>query len=260
MRIVSFDPLRTWDIPNVVQIKPEQWEQSLPKIKAADWVLFPEHWQINTLALALQKRIFPSLNSYHLGYSKAEMTYAMQAVFPNHMPYTRILPRTDSARDAILHDFSFPFVAKEVRNARGQGVFLIENRADLDAYIAQNGLLYVQEYLPIGRDLRIVVVGREVVVAYWRTASEGMFHNNVSRGGVVSFDDVDSAAIDFVQTVARTLDINHAGFDVAMVDGQPHLLEFNMRFGNAALKERNLRLGDLILRYLESQTEQLALA
>ena len=251
MRLVSFDALRVWDIPGVKHVKPEAWAQELGTIRAADWLLFPEYWQIGVLAYGLHKRIFPSLSSYHLGYSKVEMTYAFQAVVPEHTPITRILFRSDSVVDTILGEFSFPFVAKEVRNSEGRGVFLIENRRELADYVAGNAVLYVQEWLPIDRDVRVVVVGEDVVAAYWRIAAPGNFHNNVARGGEISFAEVPAEVVTLVQRVARELDINYAGFDVAMVDDHPYLLEFNMRFGNEALRALGIRPGPMIAAYLQ---------
>jgi ribosomal protein S6--L-glutamate ligase len=253
LQLISFDPLRVWDIPGVRHIKPELWSQEMEPIRAADWLLFPEYWQLGVLAYVLRKHIFPSLSSYYLGYSKAEMTYAFQAVCAEHTPYTRILPNTDSALEQILDEFTFPFVAKEVRNAEGRGVFLIENRRDLADYKGRNSMLYVQELLPIDRDIRVVVVGREVVTAYWRIAPPDGFHNNVARGGVISFDAVPDEVISLVQRVAAELDIDYAGFDVALVDDYPYLLEFNMRFGNDALRQQGIRLGPRILAYLQRQ-------
>ena len=254
MQLVSFDVLRVWDIPGIRHLKPEGWAQEMDTIRAADWLLFPEYWQLSVLAYGFRKQIFPSLSSYHLGYSKAEMTYAFQAVCPAHTPYTRILPNTDSAREQILDEFTFPFVAKEIRNAEGRGVFLIENRRNLADYAARNSMLYVQELLPIDRDVRVVVVGQEVVTAYWRIAPPNGFHNNVAQGGEVSFDAVPAEAVSLVQRVAADLNINYAGFDVAMVDGHPYLLEFNMRFGNDALRQQGIRLGPRILAYLQQNS------
>jgi ribosomal protein S6--L-glutamate ligase len=253
MKIVSFDPLRTWDMPRITRLKAEEWLKHLEAIKSADWILFPEQWQVNFLTYALKKRIFPSPGSYHLGYSKVEMTYAFQAISPEHVPYTLIVPRSDSAVEQILDEFTFPFVAKEIRNSMGRGVFLIESRHDFDQYFAYNPILYVQEFLPIERDLRVVIVGRELLTAYWRVAAPGGFYNNVARGGSIDFESVPESAVNLAVETARALDIDHAGFDIAMVDDHPYLIEFNMRFGNQALARQNIRLGVRILDYLQQK-------
>ena len=256
MQLVSFDPLRTWDIPGVKTVKPENWAQARPHIQSADWVLFPEYEHVNRLVYGHQKRIFPSPSTYHLGYDKAEMTSAFEAVAPACVPYTLVLPATPSNIEVIWDELPLPFVAKDIRNARGKGVFLIQNRADWLAYAQAHGrvILYAQEYLPITRDVRVVYVGDQVLTAYWRIAPEGGFHNNVAQGGHISFEDVPSEALDLTHFVAQALRINHAGFDIAFVDKQPYLLEFNMRFGNQALREQNIRLGTHIYAYLHANT------
>jgi ribosomal protein S6--L-glutamate ligase len=66
MRLVSFDALRTLKLPDTTYIKPELFIQQLPLIRSADWVLFPQHWQVNALVYGLRQRIFPSQASYLL--------------------------------------------------------------------------------------------------------------------------------------------------------------------------------------------------
>lgn len=253
MKLISFDPLRTWDIKGVQALKVGEWQQALDEIKSADWVLFPEYWQVNFLTYGLKKRIFPSVSSYHLGHNKVEMTRAFEVVAPHNLPYTKIIPRTEDVVEQVLDDFSLPLVAKEIHNSMGRGVFLIETRQELAAYVAQNHMLYVQEVLPIDRDVRVVIVGRDLVTAYWRIAPAGGFHSNVARGGRISLDAVPEAAITLALETARQLGIDHAGFDVALVDGKPYLLEFNLRFGNEALRQQGIHLGPIIRAYLEAE-------
>lgn len=256
MKLVSFDPLRTWDIRGVHALKVGEWQASLEEIRQADWILFPEYWQVNFLTYGLKKRIFPSVSSYHLGHNKVEMTRAFEVVAGDHLPYTQILPRTEGVVERILDDFPLPLVAKEIHNSMGRGVFLVENRRQLEAYAAANHMLYVQEYLPIDRDVRVVIVGEAVVAAYWRIAPPGGFHSNVARGGEISLEDVPPAAVALALETARALDINHAGFDVALVEGKPYLLEFNLRFGNEALRRQGIRLGPIVEAYLAANSGQ----
>ena len=250
MRLISFDPLRTLEIPGVINVKPEDWLRRKAEIMAADALLFPEYWQVNALMYAWQRRIFPSISSYHLGHDKIEMTRAFEAVCPAHVPFTRILPSTPAALEQVLDEFTFPFVAKVVRSSMGQGVTLIESRAAFRHYAQANEILYIQERLQIHRDVRVVVVGGQVVTAYWREAQDGKFHNNVAQGGTVSFEHVPDEALRLAERVATQLGIDHAGFDIAQVDGHCYLFEFNVRFGTEALNARGIRLGPLIVDYL----------
>lgn len=253
VRFVSFDPLRTLHIPDVISLKPDQWISRKDIVRAAEWILFPEYWQVNALVYGWKKRIFPSVSSFHIGHDKVEMTRAFQAVCPDNTPHTRIFANTDTAVEAILEEFCFPFVAKEIRNSMGQGVFLIQNRQDFLEYAAANPVLYVQEYLDIRRDLRLVLIGKEVVAGYWRKAAPGQFHNNVSRGGSVCFDDIPDGAVHLVEYFAAQTGIDHAGFDVAEVEGHFYFLEFNTRFGTRALTDRGIQLSSRIVAYLLDQ-------
>lgn len=250
MRLLTFNALRTLGLTGAHYIKPEHYFRELQAVRDADWVLYPEYWQVNSLTYGLNKRIFPSIASYHLGHDKIEQTRAFLTVAPNHVPWTEILPSTVVSLEQILECFPFPLVAKRVRSSMGDGVYLIEDRAALVRYAEQNEILYIQEYLPIHRDLRVVWIGNEVVTSYWREQSNG-FHNNVAKGGVVSFDAIPPAALELVGRVASALGIDHAGFDVAVVAGHCYLLEFNLLFGLDGLHRQGINPADYVLRYLQ---------
>jgi len=254
MRLVSFNPYRTLGLPGVTYLKPEELFARREQVAAADWILFPETWQINTLLYGLKKRTFPSSNTYHLGYDKIEMTRAFWSVAESHVPETAILPSNDNALAEIRERFELPVIVKDVRSSMGRGVFLVEAWSELRTLAARMEVLYVQEYLPIERDLRVVVIGDHIVGAYWRCAAPGEFRNNVARGAELSFEDIPQVALDLVQHVAATLGINHAGFDVAMVGGHPYLLEFNPLFGTEGLKKLGVDLPGTILDYLQRHT------
>ena len=218
--------------------------------------MFPEYWQVNALVYGLQKRIFPSLATYHLGHDKIEMTRAFWAVCPEHIPQTMILPPTPGSIEQVLDGFIYPFIAKEVRNSMGRGVHLIACRSDLDNYYRGNEVLYVQEYLPIKRDLRIVYVGEQVIGAYWRNGTEGDYRNNVAQGGTIDYEGFPQGALDLVARLAQALNINHAGFDIAVVNDHYYILEFNTLFGTEGLRRRNIPVGKYILEFLERSTPQ----
>ncbi|MDM5337949.1 RimK family alpha-L-glutamate ligase [Fictibacillus enclensis] len=249
MKLVTFNPFRTIGIPNVQYVKPDHMFKELVKIKQADVLLFPENWQVNSLVYGMKKRIFPSIESIQLGYSKMEMTRALWTVCPENVPYTEILGNSKDSRQKVLETFPFPFVAKEIRNSMGKGVFLVNNEEDFYTYAEANDVLYVQEYLPIDRDLRVCVVGDEIIGSYWRIGSNG-FHNNVSQGGSISFDQIPEEALELVRQTAKALNVNHAGFDIVAANGKYYILEFNVLFGNQAFNHLEVSPEKKIYEYL----------
>jgi ribosomal protein S6--L-glutamate ligase len=216
-------------------------------------VLFPEYWQANTLYYGLDCRLFPGIASYHLGHDKVEMTRVFQAVCPRHIPHPLIEAATPGGIRTVLERFECPFVAKDVRSSEGRGVYRIDSELEWRRYCKDREVLYAQEYLPIDRDLRLVVIGDRVVASYWRLQSPDGFHNNLAAGGQLDFAPAPVAAVELVERVSRGLGINHAGFDVAMVGDHPFILEFNRLFGNRGLSEQGIRPGELIYQYLLQQ-------
>ncbi|TVP55644.1 MAG: hypothetical protein EA349_08940 [Halomonadaceae bacterium] len=241
MTLISFDVFRTLGFPDTRVIKPEQFLVHREALQTADWVLFPDYWQLNALVYGLKCRIFPSLSSYTIGHDKVEMTRAFETVAPAHLPWTLIRANGPLEQEEIWQTLPLPFVAKNPKASMGEGVWQIENRQDWLRYCGQTQVLYAQELLPMDRDLRIVVVGGNIIAAYWRQQSPYGFHNNLARGGTLAFDPVPASACALALQVARDLDINHAGFDIAMVDGHPYLLEFNRLFGNQGVDSKALR-------------------
>lgn len=254
MRIVSFDAFRSLGIPGVHYLKPDHYLNHLPLLETADWVIYPEYWQVNALHYGLKARLFPSIASYHIGHDKIEQTRVFQMLCPRNVPDTRILENTAENAARLWEDLVTPFVAKDPRSSEGRGVFLIEERSQWRAYCAQSPVLYVQERLPIDRDLRLVLVGQKVVAGYWRLQSPDGFHNNIAQGGALDFSPVPPVAVELVERLSLQLGIDHGGFDIAMVGGQPYIIEYNRLFGNHGLVEQGLRIGGIIYDHLLSES------
>ena len=222
----------------------------LAQLRRAQRILFPEYWQVGALVFSLRADIFPSHASYHLGHNKIEMTRAISALDPGYLPETHILANTRHNAEQLWDAMSLPFVAKLPRSAEGRGVWLIEEGRDWRAYQAATDVLYVQEYLPIDRDIRVVIVGDDVIAAYWRLQSPDGFHNNLARGGLLDTNPVPPAAVELARLVSASLGIDHAGFDIAMVGERPYILEFNRLFGTAGIPGGMATVNASILKYL----------
>lgn len=251
LKLVTFNPLRTIGMPGVQYIKPEHMFKESETIKQADGILFPQKWQVPALVYGWKKPIFPSIETLQLGIDKIEMTRGLRTIIPNHLPYTEIKANTRDNQQEILETFPFPFVAKEPKNARGNGVYLIENETQFAQYTTKTDALYVQDYIPHDKELRIVVVGKSVITAYWKIKNEADFHHNVAQGGQLDFGNVPLAALQLVKRVADALNIDHAGFDVLMLNGQPYILEFNVLFGNEGIREQGIKVEKKIYEYIQ---------
>lgn len=253
MNLVSFDALRTAGLPGVRYIKPEDMYRCRNDILAARGVLFPEYWQVNALVFGLDRHIFPSLPSYLVGHDKVEMTRCFQMIAPNHVPFTLIEPNTPDAADQVWDAMPLPYVAKIPRSSMGQGVFLIEDRAQWRDYLAVSPVIYAQEYLPIDRDLRVIWVGKRIVASYWRLQSPRGFYNNIAQGGEAVAGPVPVAAKKLVHRLATQLGIDHGGLDIAFVGSHPFVIEFNRLFGNQGIEHLSDKINRAMWRYLQDR-------
>ncbi len=224
------------------------WEEYTPEERAmimdARKVYFPTLFYAHVLSGA-GRAIFPSLASYNLLGDKIRQTCLFKMLGVPH-PRTMFFWGRNRA-EKILSTFDFPFVAKIPReSSRGQGVFLITGRAGLDEYLARTGVAYIQEYLPIDRDIRVVVIGQRPVLAYWKIASARDFRTNVARGSSIGFKGVPGQAIDMAVSLASRAGIDHAGIDVCMSERGPMVFEANIHFGTEGFDQAGLSYKKLI--------------
>jgi ribosomal protein S6--L-glutamate ligase len=232
--------------PNLADYTPE--ERAL--ILRATKVYFPTYLFVEALD-AMGKPTFPSVHCYrHLGDKVKQMNLFQLLSVP--MPRTRVFhgPRQ---HERIEREFRFPFVAKVPKgSSRGEGVSLIRNSGDLAAYLRTTRVAYIQEYIPLRRDMRIVVMGQRVVHAYWKEAAPGEFRTNVARGGRVRLDLVSEEASALTRDVAVRCGFDHVGFDLCEDQGRLVVLEANMVFGTEGFRAAGLDYRALLGSMVES--------
>ena len=193
---------------------------------------------------ALGVAVFPR-NYYHFLGNKIAQTDLFNLLEISH-PRTRIYYGR-CPHNRIETDFSYPLVAKTpFGSSRGEGVFLVSSREHLDDYLRIHNPAYIQEYLPIARDLRVVVLAGNIANAYWRIHRQGEFRNNISRGGSFSFEDISPEALDFAIYVADRCGFDEVGLDICEYAGKHCVLEANMVFGHEGFRKKGLDVYEVI--------------
>ena len=133
--------------------------------------------------------------------------------------------------DKIIQNLGLPVIVKECFGSLGKGVHLAKNKSEL-LQICQSikGKPHLfQEFISssYGNDVRVIVIGNEVIGAILRV-SNGDFRSNISSGGhgepFELTDDMKSLAL----KVAKTLNLKYCGMDFLIgKDGMPTLCEVN---------------------------------
>ena len=122
----------------------------------------------------------------------------------------------------------------------GRGVHLIRNRNELDSYLELTNTAYIQEYLSLDRDIRVVIIGRRIVHAYWRVAPQNEFRSNIAVGGTVSLASVPAEALDLALHTAQFCRWDDVGIDICRHEGHYYVLEANMKYGKEGFRQAGI--------------------
>ena len=152
-----------------------------------------------------------------------------------------------------------PLIIKYNYGSQGAGVMLMETKksaiSTIEGLIKNKADFIIQQYIESrGKDIRAVVMGDRVVVAYQRTARKGDFRSNLSLGG--SGELVQLSADDEITCVKSSKAI---GLEVSGVDlikdtkGVTFLNEINSNFGFKGQKITGVDIGEHMIRYLENR-------
>ena len=133
----------------------------------------------------------------------------------------------------------------------GRGVYLIRNREDLVSYCRRSTVAYIQEYVPLDRDIRVVIIGKEVAHAYWRIAPPGDFRSNVAVGAGIDLDPVPQPVLDFALGVAQKCQWDDVGIDIVDDNGKLFVLEANMKYGKEGFRKAGIDYIKLMERMIE---------
>jgi ribosomal protein S6--L-glutamate ligase len=207
-------------------------------IREAPKIYYPSSLYAELFSAA-GKPIFPSLATYLFAQDKIKQTALFKLLGIPH-PRTRVF-YGKRQKGRISDHFELPFVAKVPRgSAMGRGVFLIRDAEELLRYCMDHSTAYIQEYLPIDRDMRIVVVGDQVVHAYWRIAPEDDHRSNVAAGGYIDLSTVPAEAKRLALDTAKACQWNDVGLDICCCNGRYFVLEANMKYGREGFRQADL--------------------
>ncbi len=151
-----------------------------------------------------------------------------------------------------------PVVIKLQEGTQGLGVILAESeksaKSIIDTFYKMDMGILIQKFIEEahGEDLRIIVVGNEIVASMKRIGAVGEFRANVHRGGrteeVILSSKEEQMALDAV----RHLGLGVAGVDLIRSDQGPMLLEVNASPGLQGIEATTgVNVAEAIIRYVE---------
>lgn len=182
---------------------------------------------------------FPGYNTYKYAQDKIKQTALFKLLKIPH-PFTKVF-YGKKQQTKITQLFSYPFIGKIPRgSAMGKGVYLIRNANELNEYLEESKIAYIQEFIETDRDMRIVVIGGKIVHSYWRIAGDDTFKTNVAAGGRISLDPVPDKAKNLALHTAIACKWDDVGIDVIESQGEYYVLEGNIKYGREGFNAANI--------------------
>ncbi len=152
-------------------------------------------------------------------------------------------------------------IYKPILGSMGRGSMKFDD-ADL-AYNAYRMLdrlhhpLILQKYVKTpGRDIRVFIVGDEVVGAVYKYLPEGEWKSNVAQGGKMVEEEVSDEIIDMAFKATKAMGLDYSGVDILESPEGPIVLEVNASPGWQGLKKATGKdVAEIIVRHGVEQVE-----
>ena len=174
------------------------------------------------------------------------------------MPKTVFASNKSSAKDVIALSGGVPLVLKILEGTQGVGVVLVDTakaaKSVLDAFYGMDVSLLVQEFIEEagGADIRVLIVGGEVVGAMKRQGAEGDFRSNLHQGGSATSHKLTRKEKSTALAAAKAMGLGVCGVDMIPSARGPLVMEVNSSPGLEGIeKSTQIDIAGKIMDYIE---------
>jgi len=174
-------------------------------------------------------QFIPSMDTQFSNKSKENVTrFAWKYDIP--IPKTYIFYDKSKA-EKFIDKTEFPKIVKKSygpSNYGGYFVHKVDSAQEAHNLLAQKKYhpVYMQDFVPMEADVRVMLIGHKPVCAFWRRAPEGEWLTNTSQGGEMDYMDVPKELLDLAVQVSKAANAEYWACDVAVgKDGKFRILE-----------------------------------
>ena len=149
-------------------------------------------------------------------------------------------------------------VVKSLHGHGGSEVYAVSSNDELeeirkrteDDMILQEKLIPSEEEYPLGKDLRVYIVGN-IIVAGMMRSSDKDFRSNFSLGGRADIHDLTDKELSIVKKITDAVYIDHAAIDLIYDKGDPVFNEIEDMCGSRMLYENtDIDIADMYAKHI----------
>ncbi|MBU2968172.1 hypothetical protein KO527_02225 [Pseudoalteromonas sp. C2R02] len=171
----------------------------------------------------------PSLDAQFSNKSKENVTHFCNK-YNLPAPKTSIFYVPDRA-EKYLKNATYPKIIKRSFGPSNYGGYFVHK---VDSYGEAKALLnkrkyypvYVQDFVPMEADIRVMLIGHKPVCAFWRRPPEGEWLTNTSQGGSMDYANVPKNVLKLAIETSKAANAEYWACDIALgKNGQIYILE-----------------------------------
>jgi len=163
-------------------------------------------------------------------------------------PKTVLIPSGEKWKEAVDDlDSKFPIIMKTLEGSRGIGVLFIESERQIESLVQllfnqnENIDLLIQEYIKTDGDIRVIVLGDNVLAAMKRSVIEGDFRSNISQGAEAKEYSLTDLEIEHSLLAAKSIGGSFTAVDFIPSENPkkdpPYILEVNHSAGTTGIEK-----------------------
>ncbi len=174
-------------------------------------------------------RFIPSMDTQFANKSKENVTHFCEK-YRLPIPKTHIFYEMDEAK-AFMRTATFPKIIKRSygpSNYGGYYVHKVDSEAEALELLAEKHYypVYMQDFVPMKADIRIMLIGHKPVCAFWRRPPEGEWLTNTSQGGSMDYMNVPEEALEVAARASKAANAEYWACDIAVsFDNEYRILE-----------------------------------
>lgn len=174
-------------------------------------------------------QFIPSLDTQFANKSKENVTHFCEK-YQLPIPKTYIFYEKEEAT-RYLQSTAYPRIIKRSygpSNYGGYYVHKVDSEAEALELLAEKQYypVYVQDFVPMKADIRVMLIGHKPVCAFWRCPPDGEWLTNTSQGGSMDYMKVPKEALDVAVQASKAANAEYWACDIAVShDDQYSILE-----------------------------------
>ena len=174
-------------------------------------------------------KFIPSMDTQFANKSKENVTLFCEK-YSLPIPKTHIFYDLNEARK-FLATTDYPKIIKRSygpSNYGGYFVHKVDSESDALSLLTNKGYypVYLQDFVPMKADIRVMLIGHKPVCAFWRRPPEGEWLTNTSQGGSMDYMDVPTEALELAVRASKAANAEYWACDIAVsFDDQYSILE-----------------------------------